>query len=181
MKTMTMLLPAMAIIASLSACAREPSTNGGAGAVVALSSSPVQGSHPRLAPDASQPLPAALVHKSPTCGCCGLWVDHLKHAGFKVDVREAENINPVKERLGVPYGKGSCHTAEVGGYMVEGHVPAEDIKRLLAEKPGARGLVLPGMPIGSPGMESPDGFVQPYTVELVEADGSTRAFASHGP
>lgn len=139
------------------------------------------------APQVAQPagdaatLPVVQVHKTPTCGCCGTWVDHLRHAGFTVEVQDHDDLGPTKQRLGVPYGKGSCHTAEVGGYMVEGHVPAEDIKRLLAEKPSARGVVLPGMPIGSPGMESPDGFVQPYTVELVEADGSTRAFASHGP
>jgi hypothetical protein len=80
----------------------------------------------------------------------------------------------------VPHGKGSCHTAEVGGYLVEGHVPAQDVKRLLAEKPDAKGLVLPGMPMGSPGMEMPDGTVQPYTVELVKPDGSTSAYAVHG-
>jgi hypothetical protein len=125
-------------------------------------------------------LPLAVVHKSPTCGCCGLWVEHLQKAGFRVEVRNADNLNPVKERVGVPYGKGSCHTAEIGGYVVEGHVPAEDIKRLLAEKPDAKGLVLPGMPLGSPGMEVPSGEVQPYTVELVQRDGSTVAYAGHG-
>ena len=78
-------------------------------------------------------------------------------------------------------GEGSCHTAEIGGYFVEGHVPAEDIKRLLAEQPDAKGLVLPGMPAGSPGMEMPDGRTQPYTVELVARDGTTAAFAHHGP
>jgi len=85
----------------------------------------------------------------------------------------------VKQRLGVPYGKGSCHTAEIGGYFIEGHVPAEDIKRLLAEKPNAKGLVLPGMPMGSPGMESPDGTSEPYTVELVQRDGTTNPFSQH--
>lgn len=128
---------------------------------------------------ASQGLPLALVHKSPTCGCCELWVDHLKEAGFQVEVRDAEDITPVKQRLGVPYGKGSCHTAEIGGYFVEGHVPAADIKRLLAEKPNAKGLVLPGMPMGSPGMEAPDGKAQPYTVELVGRDGTTSPFSAH--
>lgn len=180
MKAITMLLPAMAIIASLSACAREPSNNEGTRVAVALPTSPASGSHQTLAPGESQPLPLVLVHKSPTCGCCGLWVDHLKHAGFKVDVREADNINPVKERLGVPYGKGSCHTAEIGGYVIEGHVPADDIKRLLQERPRARGLVLPSMPMGSPGMEVPDGTVQPYTVELVRLDGTTTPYATHG-
>ena len=79
----------------------------------------------------------------------------------------------------MPVAMGSCHTAEVGGYFVEGHVPAEDVKRLLAEKPAAKGLVLPGMPLGSPGMEVPDGTVQPYTVKLVDKQGATHAFAQH--
>lgn len=126
-------------------------------------------------------LPLAVVHKSPTCGCCGAWVEHLRRAGFQVEVREEDNLEPIKQRLGVPYGKGSCHTAEIGGYVIEGHVPAEDIKRLLVEKPDARGLVLPGMPLGSPGMEVPDGTVQPFTVELVRRDGTTVAYAAHGP
>ncbi|MFC5595348.1 DUF411 domain-containing protein [Lysobacter niastensis] len=128
---------------------------------------------------AAAELPLAVVHKSPTCGCCGLWVEHLQKAGFRVEVRNADDLNPVKERAGVPYGKGSCHTAEIGGYFVEGHVPVEDIKRLLAEKPDAKGLVLPGMPLGSPGMEVPSGEVQPYTVELVQRDGTTVAYAEH--
>lgn len=125
-------------------------------------------------------LPIAIVHKTASCGCCGIWVDHLKAAGFQVDVRDTDDMNPIKVRLGVPVGKASCHTAEIGGYVVEGHIPAEDIKRLLAERPAVRGLVLPGMPAGSPGMEMPDGYVQPYTVELVRTDGSTEPFAQHG-
>jgi hypothetical protein len=103
----------------------------------------------------------------------------MRAAGFRVDVRDVDDLNTVKARVGVPAGKGSCHTAEVGGYFVEGHVPALDIKRLLAEKPVARGLVVPGMPAGSPGMEPPDGRVQPYVVELVAHDGTTSAFARY--
>ncbi|HZH44232.1 MAG TPA: DUF411 domain-containing protein [Lysobacter sp.] len=127
----------------------------------------------------SASLPPVTVHKSPTCGCCTLWVEHLRRAGFQVSVHETDALEPIKQRLGVPYGKGSCHTAEVAGYVVEGHVPAEDIKRLLREKPKARGLVLPGMPLGSPGMEVPDGRRQTYTVELARPDGSTVPFAKH--
>ncbi|TWI11490.1 DUF411 domain-containing protein [Aerolutibacter ruishenii] len=126
------------------------------------------------------PLPLLVVTKSPTCGCCHLWVEHMQKAGFRVEVHDVADINLVKERVAVPYGKGSCHTAEVGGYFVEGHVPAEDVKRLLAEKPDAKGLAVPGMPAGSPGMELPDGRVQPYVVELVARDGSTSPFAQHG-
>ena len=125
-------------------------------------------------------LPRMLVTKSPTCGCCHLWVEHMRKAGFQIEVRDVDDINLVKQRVGVPYGKGSCHTAEVNGYFIEGHVPAADVKRLLAEKPHAKGLVVPGMPAGSPGMEMPDGRVQPYVVELVAEYGSTSEFARHG-
>lgn len=125
-------------------------------------------------------LPKVVVHKSPSCGCCALWVKHMREAGFSVDVRNTDNLEPVKKRLGVPLGKGSCHTAQVGALVVEGHVPADDIKRLLAANDGAKGLVLPGMPAGSPGMEMPDGRVQRYTVEKINADGSTSPFATHG-
>jgi hypothetical protein len=105
----------------------------------------------------------------------------MRQAGFKVEVHDIDNLDPIKTRVGVPVGKGSCHTAEVGGYFIEGHVPAGDVKRLLAEKPAAKGLVAPGMPMGSPGMEAPDGASQRYTVELVQNDGTTMPFAEHGP
>lgn len=95
--------------------------------------------------------------------------EHMQKAGFRVKVRNSDDLNPLKEQLGVPYGKGSCHTAEVGGYFVEGHVPVEDIKRLLTDKPDAKGLAVPGMPLGSPGMEVPDGTVQPYAVVPIVA------------
>jgi len=131
-------------------------------------------------PAASQGLPAMLVHKSEGCACCDGWVKHMRHAGFAVQVQEESNMNDTKTRVGVPAGKGSCHTAEVGGYFIEGHVPAEDVQRLLVERPAGKGLVLPGMPLGSPGMEAPDGRVQPYTVELVLPSGDTVAFAQHG-
>lgn len=124
-------------------------------------------------------LPRMTVHKTPTCGCCGVWIDHVQKAGFTVDVHDMDDLGLVKERLGVPYAKGSCHTAEIGGYVIEGHVPAADIKRLLEEKPNARGLVLPGMPLGSPGMEVPEGRQQPFTVELIHRDGTTEPFAPH--
>ena len=173
-----------------SACARAPDENGApAGAATAAQRAAAQQSTPVLVTESNvlasplvnalQELPTVVVHKSASCGCCGLWVDHMRAAGFPVDVRNTENLNPIKESLGVPVGKGSCHTAQVGGYFVEGHVPASDIKRLLQEKPDAKGLVLPGMPLGSPGMEVPDGRTQPYTVELVSRDGSTSAFAEH--
>ena len=124
-------------------------------------------------------LPTVDVFKSPACGCCNAWVEHLRQAGFAVRVHETDVLEPVRRQLGVPYGKGSCHTATVDGYVIEGHVPAADIRRLLAERPNVRGLVLPGMPAGSPGMETPDGHVQAYTVERAEHDGSTQPWAVH--
>lgn len=145
--------------------------------VLGAAASPAFGAADAATSDAA--LPPVLVHKSSTCGCCGLWVEHLRRAGFRVEVRDDEDLHAIKQRLGVPYGKGSCHTAEVGGYFVEGHVPADDVRRLLREKPDAKGLVLPGMPAGSPGMERPDGRVQPYAVEQVARDGSTTVFARH--
>lgn len=126
----------------------------------------------------SAALPKVSVHKSPTCGCCGAWVEHMKHHGFDVTTQNVDNLGPIKERVGVPHGMGSCHTAEVGGYFVEGHVPADAIKRLLAEKPKAKGLTVPGMPIGSPGMESGDR-VDPYKVHLVHEDGTTSVFEEY--
>ena len=101
---------------------------------------------------ARESLPKVMVTKDPSCGCCSGWVDHLKSAGFPVEVRETSEVNRVKVQLGVPQDLASCHTAEVGGYVVEGHVPADAIKRLLAERPQAKGLAVPGMPVGSPGM-----------------------------
>jgi hypothetical protein len=124
--------------------------------------------------------PVVLVHKSPTCSCCHKWVDHLRAAGFTVEVHDTVDLQAVKERVGVPPAKGSCHTAEVAGYFIEGHVPAEDVRRLLAERPQARGLTVPGMPIGSPGMEVPSMQAQAYSVLLVKRDGSTVEYAAHG-
>jgi len=124
-------------------------------------------------------LPVVAVYKTPWCGCCKLWVEHLRKAGFTVEVHEVEDLEAEKDRMGVPADKRSCHTAQVAGYYVEGHVPAADIKRLLKDKPKAEGLVLPGMPIGSPGMEMPDGRTQPFAVELVDAKGHATVFARH--
>lgn len=128
----------------------------------------------------THPAHRLLVHKHPSCGCCVLWVDHMRAAGFAVDLRDHDDMGPVKQRVGVPPAKGSCHTAEVDGYFVEGHVPAADVARLLAERPDARGLTVPGMPAGSPGMELPDGTVHPYVVELVHRDGTTSVWSRHG-
>lgn len=120
-----------------------------------------------------------VVHKTESCGCCHLWVEHMEKSGYKVTVRNVIDLGGIKERVGVPYGMGSCHTARVGGYFIEGHVPAADIARLLEERPNAKGLTVPGMPLGSPGMEVASGETQPYDVNLVALDGSTSVFTHH--
>jgi hypothetical protein len=118
-------------------------------------------------------LPAMTVFRDPTCGCCHKWVEHLEADGFAVTVHDAPSMKAVKARLGVPAELASCHTGEIGGYVIEGHVPAVAIRRLLAEKPEGRGLAVPGMPIGSPGMEG--GEPEDYDVMLFGA-GAPRAF-----
>lgn len=112
---------------------------------------------------------AVTVHKDPNCGCCTGWVQHLRDAGFDVRVEETADLDAVRTRLGIPPDLAACHTAEVGGYLVEGHVPASAVRRLLSERPDARGLAVPGMPVGSPGMEG--GKPQPYAVVLFGPDG----------
>jgi hypothetical protein len=117
------------------------------------------------------------VWKTPDCGCCAEWVKHLEAHGFSVKVNNTGNAE-IRARLGVPAKLSSCHTGLVAGYAIEGHVPANDIKRLLSEKPVAVGLAVPGMPVGSPGMEM-DGRRDPYDVLLVEHGGAARTFSSH--
>jgi hypothetical protein len=147
-------------------------------ALLALIAAPVVGA--AVAADSSAAKDLIKVYKTESCGCCKLWVAHLQQAGFSVEVQNLADLGPVKERVGLPYGLGSCHTGEVGGYFIEGHVPAQDVKRLLRERPAARGLAVPGMPLGSPGMEVASGEVQPYDVLLVAKDGKTSVFAHHG-
>ncbi|UWQ75160.1 DUF411 domain-containing protein [Leisingera sp. M658] len=120
------------------------------------------------------------IMKSPSCGCCTAWADHLAAAGFTTEVRNVadENLWAMKERLGVTGDLASCHTAMAGPYVIEGHVPASDIQRLLAEQPAALGLTVPGMPIGSPGMEM-DGEREAFDTLLILGDGTTEVFASH--
>jgi hypothetical protein len=113
--------------------------------------------------------PAILVHKDPNCSCCSGWVRHLKDAGFAVTVEAIADLQPVRKRLGVPADLAACHTAEVDGYVLEGHVPAAAVRRLLEQRPTAVGLAVPGMPAGSPGMEG--GAPQRYDVVLFGAGG----------
>jgi hypothetical protein len=120
-----------------------------------------------------------IVYKTSTCGCCGNWVEHLKANGFEIDVREVNDIITEGRRLGVPDNLRSCHTGSIGGYAIEGHVPAADVKRLLAEKPDAKGLAVPGMPVGSPGMEN-GSYVERYSVLLFNADGTNEVYSTYG-
>ena len=122
--------------------------------------------------------PPVDVFKSATCGCCKAWVEHLKAAGFDVRVTDVDDTTAARKRLGMPDAFGSCHTGTVGGYVLEGHVPAADVKRLLAAKPQAVGLAVPGMPVGSPGMEVGTRR-DPYDVLLVERNGRSTVFASY--
>ena len=118
------------------------------------------------------------VYKSPTCGCCSKWIDHLRSNGFEVQATDLPDVNPLKHENGVPRRLRSCHTAFVGGYVVEGHVPAADVRRLLEERPEISGIAVPGMPIGSPGMEGPN----PEHYEVLSfGAGGTDGFAEHGP
>ena len=122
---------------------------------------------------ALQSSPGLTVYKDEGCGCCRKWVDHMRANGFGVTAHDVPDIDVIKKQLGVPGSLASCHTALVGGYVVEGHVPIADIDRLLAERPArVRGIAVPGMPVGSPGMEAPDGRVEPYQVVAFDAAGN---------
>ena len=118
------------------------------------------------------------VYKNPTCDCCTGWVQHLSSARFAVQVTTTDDTNAIRKRMGIPEAFGSCHTATIDGYAIEGHVPATEIRRLLALKPQAVGLAVPGMPIGSPGMEYGDR-KDPYQVLLIDRQGRHTVFASY--
>ena len=118
------------------------------------------------------------VYKSPTCGCCANWVDHMREHGFRVAVTDVADMQPVKRTYKAPEGATSCHTGVIGGYFVEGHVPAEDVRRLLRDRPDIIGIAVPDMPQGSPGMET--GTVEKYDVIAIGKDGSRKVWATHG-
>ena len=120
------------------------------------------------------------VYKTPWCGCCKGWVTHMTRAGFQVSVVELEDLAPVRAKHGVPFALSSCHTGVAAGYVLEGHVPPADVLRLLRERPKALGLTVPGMPLGSPGMETPTGEKEAYATLLLLKGGRTRVFARRG-
>jgi hypothetical protein len=136
------------------------------GALFALGAMPALAQHKQT----------VVVYKSPTCGCCSGWVDHMRANGFKIESHDVADVDPIKRKLGIGGQFASCHTATVGGYAIEGHVPAADIRRLLTERPKAVGLAAPGMPVGSPGMP---GNPQPYDVLLLTSDGGSRLWKRH--
>lgn len=160
---------ALGLPLALSACAQEPQATPGptAGSTATESRPPGDG----------EARPLLVVHKTPWCGCCTAWAEQAEAAGFAVELHDHEDLNPIKDALGVPAHQASCHTAEVEGYFVEGHVPFADIRRLLAERPQARGIAVPGMPLGSPGMEAH--VTQSFSTNLIGADGGVSEYAHH--
>ena len=132
---------------------------------------------PQIAARAQQ-TPAIEVYKAPTCGCCNKWVEHLRSNGFAVRTINLDRLADVKARHGVPGRVQSCHTGLIDGYVIEGHVPASDIHALLKKRPSVVGLAVPGMPIGSPGMEGPN--ARPYDVVTFDKQGRSEVFATHG-
>ena len=126
---------------------------------------------------AAREKPAITVYKDPHCGCCKNWIEHLIKHGYRVDAKDTPDMTQIKNTLGVPAGLTSCHTAVVEGYLIEGHVPAADIDRLLTAKPKIKGLAVPGMPMGSPGMEG--AMKQHYQVVAFDRTGKTKVFASY--
>lgn len=123
--------------------------------------------------------PTVHVYKTPTCGCCGKWVAHLEANGFTTTVTEMDDLADVKAKHNVPQEAQSCHTGVVDGYVIEGHVPAADVHRLLKERPAVLGIAVPGMPIGSPGMEVPGQKAQPFRTMSFDKQGELKVFASH--
>jgi hypothetical protein len=119
-----------------------------------------------------------VVYKTPTCGCCRAWVDSMQAAGFAIEVHDMPDVAPVKREQGVPGHLASCHTAIVGGYVVEGHAPADVIRRMLAERPQVAGIAVPGMPAGSVGMEVPGGRKDPYDIIAFTRDGKVSVYES---
>jgi hypothetical protein len=129
------------------------------------------------APPSSGPTPIE-IWKSPTCGCCKEWVAHMTTNGFRPTTHDVADVAPFKRKYGVPASLESCHTAMVGGYAIEGHVPADVIRQALKEKPAIAGLAVPGMPVGSPGMEVPGGRKDKYDIVAFDKAGKTRVYAS---
>lgn len=176
---MTRMLPLLLVLV-LAACSTEPAAPTAGFAPATPDPAPAE---PTPAAPADPDAPLLTVYKSPTCGCCASWVTYMEREGYRVETRDVTDLRAVKDSLGVPPSASSCHTGVLRApdgsaeYVVEGHVPAEQVDRLLAERPDALGLAVPNMPIGSPGMEQGD-FRQPYDVYLLEDNGGATVWAS---
>lgn len=168
---------ALIVTAACNATEREASSNEPAASSTVATAGDVVATSAH-APRAADSM-TVTVYKSPTCGCCNAWVDHMRESGFKVVAvnRDANEMSAIKHQHGITNDLGSCHTATVGGYVLEGHVPAADVKRLLAERPAVMGLAVPGMPMGSPGMEGP--IAHEYDVVSFDRAGGRGVFASY--
>jgi hypothetical protein len=170
-----------AILMLLAACAApsaDPRADQAARPSAAVHASAAHAEGTAHAPGAKAAASAllAVVYKTPQCGCCAKWVDHLRGAGFEVEVHDVEQVEPQKAAWGVPGNLGSCHTAKVGDYVFEGHVPADVIAQVIREKPQIAGVAVPGMPMGSPGMEGP--YKDNYDIIAWTRDGKTSVYAS---
>lgn len=172
---MPRLLPALALLVALAGCRTESAPAANAEAPPAPEAAPVV--------EVTADAPVVTVYKSPTCGCCSLWAEYMTREGFRVETLDVTNVRTVADSLGMPADLGSCHVATVATadgeaeYVVEGHVPADAVRRLLDEQPEARGLTVPGMPLGSPGMEQGDRR-QAYDVLLVDNAGEAAVYES---
>jgi hypothetical protein len=162
---------ALLLAVALGACSAGDDVQQAAAGTAAVDS-------PAIAAAPLPPLPDSLVltvYKSPTCGCCSDWVDHMRENGFRIVAVDTADVEPIKRRLGVRQEHFSCHTATIGGYVVEGHVPAADVHRMLTERPEITGIAVPGMPQGSPGMET--GYKERYDVIAFSPHGRSSVFA----
>ena len=173
--------PAVAgLLLLVAACGGEaPASDADASTAPAESPAPAATAAPALVMASTGDLPTVVVYKTESCGCCNGWVEHLRDAGFTVDARNVRDLMSVKRDAGVPVSNASCHTALVDGYVVEGHVPAEQVKRMLSERPQVAGIAVPGMPIGSPGMEGPN--AKPYDVLTFDRQGVNTVYATVDP
>ena len=167
-----------ALRATLTLCLATTAACGGPSGEVRANTSAKRPEMTAHAPGAAAAASAllAVVYKTPTCGCCAKWVEHLRSNGYTVEVHDVEAVEPTKAELGVPPQLASCHTAKIGGYVFEGHVPAEVIARVLREKPQITGVAVPGMPMGSPGMEG--GRKDSYDIVAFDGNGHTSVYES---
>lgn len=164
----------IALVVAVAACSADRSGNDAAGQPGDVGAVPTRAA---AGASAGQVAESLVVYKSPTCECCHRWVEHMRENGFRVVVHDVTDVAPVKEQHGITADLASCHTALVAGYVLEGHVPAADVRRLLRERPSVVGLAVPGMPAGSPGMEV--GRIDRYDVLAPRRDGAPTVFARH--